>query len=192
MTGRSGVRRCAIGIGIVLVVVGGLSPALGTENGTSRPCTEFDEGKDGLCGYAASQIARFGHQRFFRAGLREARDDTDVTHCFLDVEVTLNPNTVSGSNTLSVTSRIDGLTDFTLDLFDDMTVDGVWVNGGVASYARPTDQILVTLDGVYNRGESFEVKVVYHGAPYILSPEAGYSGTHGSPPKEIVSTHSQP
>ncbi len=158
----------------------------------SRECTESDNGKDGLCGHAQAMIAQFEREKFPTTKSREAYADTNVTHCFLDIEITLNPNTVTGSNTMDVTSLTDGLTEFTVDLFSDMTVDVIYVNGSSAGYIRPTDQIIITLDRTYNTDESFQVEVVYHGSPYHLSAAAGYSGTHGSPAVEVVASHSQP
>lgn len=188
---RSTMRNLGLVLGAVIGLLGPLAAmAAGPE--TSRECTEFDEGKDGLCGHALAEIARFEREQQMPPGLREVWEDTDVTHCLLDIEIGLSPNTVTGSNTLDVTSLTDGLTELTLDLFSDMTVDAVRVNGSPAGYSRPTDQILVTLDQTYNQGESFQVEVDYHGQPYHLSPSAGYSGFHGSPSKEIVASHSQP
>ncbi|MCP4589417.1 MAG: M1 family metallopeptidase, partial [bacterium] len=190
LKGRFLTLKMALGL---CAVAAGTSPTLaGEDHRTPIACTEFDEGKDGLCGHAVAGMARFQRERALLTQQREDSDDTDVTHCLLDIEITLSPNTVTGSNTIDVTSRIDGLTEMTLDLFSDMTVDAVSVNGGPAAYTRPTDQIVITLDQAYDTGQSFQIKVDYHGAPYHLSAAAGYSGTHGSPPVDIVASHSQP
>ena len=88
----------------------------GADRHAQRPCTEHDEGKDGLCGHALRAIARFERERTLPAAAREAQNETDVTHCFLDLEIDLAAQTVAGANTLDVTSLTNGLTQFPLDL----------------------------------------------------------------------------
>lgn len=155
-----------------------------------RHCSDDDEGKDGLCGHAQAALSQQAATR--AAAARSADTDTDVTHCFLDIELGLSPNTVTGSNTIDVVSRVDNLTMFTVDLLDNMTVTGVWVDGAPAGFAHAGDQIEIPLGAPYDDGESFQVQIAYTGAPSHLSPSAGYSGTHGSPPVAIVASHSQP
>lgn len=179
-------------MGLTVAPAGPVSAADETPQPARQACTEDDEGKDGLCGHALAARSRLESERDMWPVMREGRNGTDVTHCFLDIEVTLSPNTVSGSNTLEVTSLSDGLTEITLDLLSDLTVVSVWVNGSGASYSRPEDRIVIELDQAYDTGDTFQVQVEYYGTPYILSPAAGYSGTHGSPPKAVVSSHSQP
>jgi len=179
--------------------------AAGSTTQAQSECPDDDIEKDGLCGFARAAIARIELEKTLtpsqRAVLLELQNDTDVTHCFLDIAVTIGPNLVSGSNTLDVTSKTNGLTQFTLNLKSNMTVSTVLVNGVAAVFTRPTDQIVITLDHAYNVGQTFQVKVSYSGLPTGLGM-GGSSGdgsgdsftfkTHGSPATSIVSSLSQP
>src|SRR5262249_13186391 len=156
-----------------------------------------DNEKDELCGFARAAIARMEFEKSMDPAqliaLLDVQNDTDVTHCFLDIEVTISPNPsnkITGSNTLDVTSKTSGLTQFTLNLKSNMTVSSVLVNGAAATFTRPADQIVITLDHAYNVGQTFQVKVSYSGTPTGLGM-GGSSGdasgdsftfkTHGSP-----------
>ncbi len=163
----------------------------------SWTCTPHDDGKDGSCGHAAAARAYaelYGTLPPLRPASAAAAGDTDVTHCFLDIEVltSTNPKSIAGSNTLNVTSLINGLTQFTLDLRSNMVVDAVTVNGSPASYTRPTDQIVISLGSTYNTGQSFQVKVTYHGSPSSRTFFSSFSffNTHNG--STIASTLSQP
>jgi Peptidase family M1 domain/Peptidase M1 N-terminal domain len=143
-------------------------------------------GFDEICGCGKAEMLR---QRFL-AGLpvndfdgqsgggyhaREAMTDTDVLSNLLDIEVIPSTTTITGSNTMTVRSRVNGLTQFTFVLRNNFTVnttgavDSVQLNGtttafatepGTNSYART-----VTLDRAYNLNETFTVRVGYSGVP---------------------------
>ncbi|GJM23710.1 MAG: hypothetical protein DHS20C16_01250 [Phycisphaerae bacterium] len=153
----------------------------------AKQCDDDAEGKDGLCGHALRAMVPPPV-----ASLRGSDAEIDVVHCFLDIELGLNPNSVTGSNTLDIVSLSDGLTSITLDLFDVMVVGGVWVDGSPVSYLHANDQIDIDLGQTFDTDEAFSVRVEYGGAPFHLSAAAGYSGTHGSPAVEVIATHSQP
>jgi hypothetical protein len=185
-----------IGIGLLLALIGlvgpmGLvGPAVASDQAAQtiprEQCAIDDEGKDGLCGHAQRAMVAPP------AALRASDSDIDVIHCFLDIELGLNPNSVTGSNTLDLVSRTDGLTSITLDLFDVMVVGGVWVDGLPVSFTHANDQVSVDLGQSFDADDAFVVRVEYGGAPFHLSAAAGYSGTHGSPAVDVIATHSQP
>ena len=98
---------------------------------------------------------------------REAMTDTDVLHYVLDIEVFPDTEVITGSNTITVRSLVNNLTQFTFMLRSQYTVTEVLLNGttpasattpGANSYARR-----VTLDRAYNAGEEFTVKISYTG-----------------------------
>jgi len=162
---------------------------------------DWGESKGDLCGHALAAIARMEAAPVFvpSAEALAAQTEIDITHCFLDIEVrtNTNPKSIAGSNTLTILSRVDGLTQVSLDLQSNMVVDAVEVNGVSATYTRPTNQILINLGGTYNLGASFQVKVTYHGSPLDLtffSSTHRFFDTHGSGSNAatVVSTLSQP
>ncbi len=172
----------------------GVSRAASAQSGgeTEDVCPEPVEGKDELCGHALGAIALMEGAQAGAGEPEEAQTATDITHVFLNIEVTLSPNQVSGTVTHDVTSKTNGLTQLTLDLRSNMTVDAVRVNGAPQTYSRPGHQLVVNLGQTFNNGQSFQVEVDYHGLPQTLGFDnmsfvfQTHSGT------SIVSSLSQP
>ncbi|MBL8764593.1 MAG: hypothetical protein JNM07_10030 [Phycisphaerae bacterium] len=99
------------------------------------------------------------------ATTREAATDTDVLSNTIDFEVFPATDTITGSNTMTVRSLVNGLTKFTFRLRSNYTITQILLNGtttatavSVGSYGRET-----TLDRAYNAGEQFTIKVSYTG-----------------------------
>ncbi|MBN1510809.1 MAG: hypothetical protein JXB13_02250 [Phycisphaerae bacterium] len=176
---------------LTVVVLVGAVPVLADDGVDARLLAkDIGEGKDELCGHARSLIARFEREQQGDSALREGYADTDVIHCLLDLEVTLSPNSVIGTNTLDVASRRDGLTQFTLDLRSNLTVDAVTVGGAAATYTRPGHQLVIDLDRAYSVGEGFQVAVTYHGLPQNLNWGSFEFGSHNG--TAIVASLSEP
>ncbi|GMV25433.1 MAG: hypothetical protein AMXMBFR58_14640 [Phycisphaerae bacterium] len=99
-------------------------------------------------------------------GTREASTATDVLHQDLDIEVIYATDNISGSNTMTVKSLVNGLTQFTIRLRSQYTVSSCQVDGvncsistpGASSYGRT-----ITLPRAYNAGEVFTVYIAYSG-----------------------------
>ena len=149
-----------------------------------------EEGKDVVCGRYQATVARL--LAADQAALAEADTDSDVTHCRLDVALDPATRIVSGTNAVTAMSRTNGLATFTLDLRDNMIVDGVTMGAAAVSFTRPGHTIEIALDRPYHAGESFEVVVAYHGSPQNLGYGSFTWNTHGSPATAIVSTLSEP
>lgn len=180
---------------LMLALAGGGARA---QDPAAEPYADCDYGisKGDLCGHALAAIARMESAPSApSAESLLAQPDTDVTHCFLDLELDFDSKIIKpgSSNTLYVTSRVDGLTQMTVDLQSNMVVDAVTVNGNAATYTRPTNAILINLGATYNAGASFQVKVAYHGSPLDI-PFFGstheFFGVHSG--SDIASTLSQP
>jgi hypothetical protein len=126
---------------------------------------------------------------------REAFTDTDLISVDLDIDCTPAPSAfISGTNTMVLESKVNGLTQLTFFLRRNYTVSAVTVNGvAVAppglpptnSYAR-----VITLDRAYNAGEQFSVRVTYSGAPVNVGLGSIVFGTQNGVP--IMSSLSQP
>jgi methionine-rich copper-binding protein CopC len=141
-------------------------------------------------------------------GSREAYADTDVLHNDIDIELFHSTETITGSNTMTVRSLVNGLTQFTFMLRGNFTVQRgltgnpadtnfVTLNGSTpaacsvppgnnSSYART-----VTLDRPYNAGEEFTVRVDYTGVAVSRgfgSIEFGTTGA-GNP---VIASLSEP
>ena len=176
-----------------LVALVGGTTALADETPATDPCAAVGFQKDGICGHAVAAMARFEReQKVDRAALAEVQTDTDITHVFLDLELVPASSVLIGTATLSVTSRSNGLSEFTLDLRTGMAVDAILLNGAAATFNRPANQIVIPLDRAYAVGEQFQVAVTYHGTPDTDGFGAFGFNTHGSPSTPIIWTLSEP
>lgn len=96
----------------------------------------------------------------------ELLTDTDVLHQNLDIEMVYSTDNIAGSNTMTVKSLKNGLTQFTIRLRSQFNVSTCQVDGtncsistpGANSYGRT-----ITLPRAYNAGEVFTVYIVYSG-----------------------------
>lgn len=186
-------RLLHLGSAILFAILGllGTAMVLGQDD-RGAFCLQDEDGKEGLCSRAmAAQAAESASEGGHPIPLG-SQADTDIIHCFLDLEIDPSAKSMTGSNTLDVASLVDGLTHFTLDLRSNMTVDWTRVNGSLATYTRPTNQILINLGRSYSRGESFQVQVAYHGKPLNLGWQSFRFSTHGSSAQPIVCSLSQP
>lgn len=95
---------------------------------------------------------------------------TDVLNCNLDIEIVPSTTTISGSNTFTVMSKKDGLTQFTFRLRNQFVISSAVINGttNVAVTNPTTTTRVATLDRAYNDGEVFTLKITYAGVPMSI------------------------
>ena len=122
-------------------------------------------------------IASRGQQDEAVQTLADTPSDTDILDNNFDVTIDPAVSFISGSNTMTLASTVNGLTQFTFRLRSNnatttngYTISSVVINGvttvpgsavtSVGTYGRS-----VTLDRAYNIGEQFTVKVNYSGTP---------------------------
>ncbi|NUQ51304.1 MAG: hypothetical protein HUU19_01250 [Phycisphaerales bacterium] len=97
-------------------------------------------------------------------GTREASDATDVLHNNLDIELFTSTDVITGTNTITVKSNVNNLTQFTIRLRSNFTITSLKVDNvnatasAVGSYGRQ-----INLPRVYNAGEVFTVAIAYTG-----------------------------
>jgi hypothetical protein len=100
------------------------------------------------------------------AAYREAYPDTDVLDNNLDLEFVLSPQRMRGSNTMTVRSLVDGLTEFSIILHPNYAATAL-LNGATpgAMTTFGTWGRRITLDRAYQAGEVFTVRIDYDGTP---------------------------
>ncbi len=99
-------------------------------------------------------------------GSREASTATDLLTCFLDIELVPSSGTqnIIGTNTMTVKSLVNGLTQFTFRLRSQYNITTLTVNGVAATWAASgTYGRTVTLPTPKNAGDVFTVVVGYNG-----------------------------
>lgn len=125
------------------------------------------------------------------ARLREAAGDTDMLHYNLEIEIFPSTGALSGTNTMTVQSLVDGLTEFTFRLRSNYTITSATIGGTPISVS--TDSITTrtaTLDRTYNTGETFDLTIAYNGNPVSVGfGSINYQSLGG---QDLVFTLSEP
>lgn len=173
-------RRASLGLWLLLVASGAAVAATDLLPPIPTP-QQRDSWRKGGRWLRADLRARAAQEQ----ALLAAQDDFDVTRYFLDLDFVPSTRTVSGSVTITATSRRNGFTNVILDLFDNMTISSVVRGTTPLVFNRSNNRVDVTLDRPFNSGESFEIKLTYSGSPqstgfgsfgwnkYIFPPSGG-------------------
>ncbi len=106
------------------------------------------------------------YDRMLAAGLREALTDTDVLHCDLEIEILPDQyDNMIGTNTLTIQSRSNSLSQFTFRLRSQYNVTSILINGSTpVTFSTPsTTTRVVTLDRTYAMDEVFTLTIAYSG-----------------------------
>ena len=116
------------------------------------------------------KLARAKAERF--SGLQAAtveqtqnQSDYDVTYYDIDIDIDPTTETVSGTITMVAEVLSASLSQAGINLLDNMTVSQIKGTAGTLVYTHSNDMITVTLDRIYNPGESFTVIIEYSGTP---------------------------
>lgn len=168
--------------GVLPLSAGAFQPAVRMVERKSEPavepCCEYGADRLGFdeqvgCGKAAALRARYLAGRppvdepgyVPPPGLREAADATDVLHNKIDIEIVPSAGTITGSNTFTIRSKVNGLSEFTFRLRNNFTVSGAMVNGAtpVTVVSLSTTTMKATLDRAYYTGETFTLMIPYTG-----------------------------
>jgi len=89
----------------------------------------------------------------------------DVTYYKLDLSLSFNFRTISGTVTIKAKSLEDNLTTAFFDLEDYFNINSVKTKGNNLDFTFQNDKINITLDKAYNIGEEFSVDISYSGTP---------------------------
>ncbi len=114
----------------------------------------------------------------------------DATYYEVDFAIDFDTEIISGHVTMAARSVYDGLSWIEVDLFDDMTVDSVTMNGGTVAFSHFSDIITVSLDAEYDDGDDFAVTMYYHGHPTEGGFQAFSFDAHNG--TDIATTLSEP
>jgi len=130
-----------------------------------------------LVGPRAFAQEQFGRRDSLRGGERIERSCFDIRYYDLSVNLDIPARKISGTNKIlfevvSTTNRIQ------LDLFENMTIEAITLEGRSQKYTRDFDAVFVDFDKTINKGERVEVIVTYSGNPRVakMAPwDGGFS-----------------
>ncbi|MBZ0173168.1 MAG: hypothetical protein K8E66_12360, partial [Phycisphaerales bacterium] len=202
-------KRCLPGLlsGLVSLAVPSLLVSPATAEPTSdgentervliaRPPHQADLCKVAGCGKAAAAMLAELNGTAGESGLLRAPralQDTDLLHNDAELELSVSGNdlTITGSNTMTVKSMIDGLTEFDIRLRSNFTVTAATVNGSTVT-VQNVDTVTprVLLGSTFNTGDECDVHVAFTGVAVSRgfgSIEVDYAG--GQP---VVASLSEP
>ncbi len=97
------------------------------------------------------------------SALAANQDDFDIIYYEIDLSVNPQTEIIDGSVTVQAISEIDGLSQLTLDLYDNMDVSAI--TGNAADFSHANNRLIINLDRLYNNGETVSVTVFYSGHP---------------------------
>jgi len=89
----------------------------------------------------------------------------DITYYGLDLKVTSQPDYLYGKVTIGAKVDTSSIQSCFLDLQNALTIDSLWLNGTAAVFTHSNHKINISLDRIYNNGESFLITVFYKGLP---------------------------
>jgi aminopeptidase N len=120
----------------------------------------------------------------------------DITYYKLNLTLTVNPNNLNGVVTVKAKSTSTGLTSFFLDLYQNMTVSSVTLNGQSLAFQQTNDnKLTINLGKSYNQSEEFSVDITYSGVPQTGNDaisSASFSFYDQSAAKQVIATLSEP
>ncbi|MFM2376832.1 MAG: hypothetical protein RLZZ165_1929 [Bacteroidota bacterium] len=133
-----------------------------------------------------SQSTTFSHADSLRGGLRPERTCYDVT--FYDLNIKVDPATrqIAGSNRIQFSALQDFKT-LQIDLFENMSLEGVMYQGAPLRTHRDANAIFVHFPGLVKAGTSGTIVADYSGAPTVATNppwEGGFvwsRDSHGKP-----------
>jgi len=142
----------------------------------------------------AADRARFvEHHRpaLARESAREVHDEYDVLHYDVSLSVDIPAHVLYGTVVIEADPAIPNLTELAVDLFDNMPIDAVRVDGVPAGFSRAGDVVTVSLGAPRQPGTSVEVSITYHGTPaFPGNPLPFRWQTHGGVP--MILSYSEP
>ena len=92
------------------------------------------------------------------------RENFNVTHYALSVEVMPNTKAIKGTNVISF-EAVEDIKEIQIDLFDNMQVSAVTAGNTALKYNRKHHAIFITLNKPLKKGEAGEVTVAFNGQP---------------------------
>jgi aminopeptidase N len=112
-----------------------------------------------------SDVEKSVHVRQKSAPATLASPWFDVTYYNLDLNISVNPNYLSGAVTVTGICRQNNVSLLILDLANTLTIDSVRVNGKGSFFVQRASSFEISLDRSYNTGETVSALIYYKGTP---------------------------
>jgi len=101
-----------------------------------------------------------------KAAVAEVGDTIHVAHYSIHLtQINTEEQAIAGWTEASIVSKLDNLNAFSLEL-KALTVDSVQINHEAGLFTQSDEMVRIMLQQPVNEGESFTVKIWYHGKPF--------------------------
>jgi aminopeptidase N len=141
-----------------------------------------------------SRAAFVDHHRPTQAVGHEARavhDEYDVQHYDISLSMDIPAHVLFGTVIMEARVEVPDLTEMPIDLFDNMTIDGLLVNGFPRGFTRADDVVTISLGAARQPGDIVTVAITYHGTPaFPGNPLPFRWNTHAGVP--MILSYSEP
>ncbi len=114
----------------------------------------------------------------------------DVNFYRIDMNVNITTEIITAGVDMTSTTTQDSVTFCEIDLFSNMTIDSILVDGAPATYTRNVNVVTVNLPVQKDSGEVFTVSTYYYGHPVEGGFQAFSFDSYGGNP--VISTLSEP
>lgn len=101
-----------------------------------------------------------------RGMLTPVRTCYDVTYYHLDVRIDPSAKSIKGSNNITFRA-VDDFDRMQVDLFSNLNVDGITIDGKAAAYEREFNAVFVKLPSKVKKGSMHALKFSYSGIPTV-------------------------
>jgi hypothetical protein len=137
-------------------------------------------------GDISHELARAKAEWFARAQARATdptpnQENYDAKYYLIDLDVDPVTQTVSGMVRMVAEVVSGPLSTADVDLYDNMTVDGVTSGGFAVGSTQANNILTVTLDRSYATGETFVLEITYHGTPSASGGAFEFDSRSGEP-----------
>lgn len=129
----------------------------------------FSKSSEVMCAKQAALRARFA--KHLSPGLDDPQpitglSNTDVIKNFLTIQPNFTNSSLTGSNEMTVKSKVDGLTSMEFELDSVFTITGMTLDGRTITATRlDSKTVRANFDQAYNTGQQFVLKISYNGVP---------------------------
>ncbi|KPK70520.1 hypothetical protein AMJ82_03035 [candidate division TA06 bacterium SM23_40] len=155
-----------LGIALAHPAVAGL---LSTPSGSPH-----DDGYELLRQSKSRVLSAVGQDAY--STLAESTHAYDVLHYALDITVDIDGDSMFGQATITAASEEDGLDSLDLHL-EGLEVDRILSGEDTLAFSRLNDTLKIDLGATYSTGDTFDVRVDYHGVPLYSTYVGGFDIT---------------
>lgn len=134
--------------------------------------------------YPVHELEKTARQNYFSKLSDDYKSDTGINAVYykLNLNVTYNPNFLTGEVTINSVSHVNNLSNFFYDFSDHLTVDSVIQNNTPLSFTRTQNKINISLNTPAGMNQIVSTTIYYHGVPVPTGFGSFEFGSHNNEP----------